>query len=318
MTGTDAVAGPYAPTSPCTPACLPEPPSAEALDVAWRRLRIVRRLAAVAVVVLAGLLLAAVAPLLGTDRAGRVERLWAVVLLTVAGVRVRRRGAGTPAGALVVANHVSWLDVLALTAVAPMRMLAKREVRDWPLIGTMAARTGTVFLDRERLHALPEAVGAVASALRAGATVGVFAEGTTRCGRARGVFRPAAFQAALDAGAPVVPVALAYRDAAGAPLPAAAFVGDDMLLSSLARVAGAPRVVVDVDVRPALASAGVAAAGPGRSGPRRELARRCAASVEASLVPTGPVTAPGAVTGPGPVTGPAARPTAPAEVARAA
>lgn len=310
MTGSDVVVGPYAPTSPCTPACLPEPPAAGALDVAWRRLRIVRRLAAIAVVLLAGLLLAAAAPLLGADRAGRVQRGWALALLTVAGVRVRRRGVGTPDGALVVANHVSWLDALALASVAPLRMLAKREVRDWPLIGTMAALTGTVFLERERLRALPDAVAAVAAALRTGATVGVFAEGTTRCGRTRGVFRPAAFQAALDAGAPVVPVALAYRDAAGAPLPAAAFVGDDTLLSSLARVAGAPRVVVDVDVRPALVPGAVAAAG--RSWPRRDLARRCAAAVEASLVPTGPVAAPGAGAPP------AARTTAPAEVSRAA
>ena len=95
-------------------------------------------------------------------------------LLAAAGVRVVATGPRPAPGSLVVANHVSWLDVLALNRIVTVRMLAKAEVRDWPLVGPMAARAGTVFLDRDRLRALPAAVAEVADALRDGACIGVF------------------------------------------------------------------------------------------------------------------------------------------------
>ena len=219
-----------------------------------------------------------------------MQTLWTGAVLVACGVRVRRSGPAAPPGALVVANHVSWLDVMALHAVAPVRMLAKREVRRWPLLGVMAASAGTVFLDRDRLRTLPDAVAGLAAALRAGATIGVFAEGTTRCGRDLGPFRPAAFQAAHDAGAPVVPVAVRYRRRGEGPVDAtAAFVGDDTLASSLLRVLAARDLVVDVDVRPALDPRAVPA-GPARADARRTLARASAAAIAAAPArrPRGP------------------------------
>ena len=226
----------------------------------------------------AGLALAA--PLLGPGRVGRLQAGWSGLLLAAAGVRVVVTGPRPVPGSLVVANHVSWLDVLALNRIVPVRMLAKTEVRDWPLIGPMAARVGTLFLARDRLRALPGAVAAVAGALRDGSCVGVFAEGTTRCGRDLGRFRPAALQAALDAGAPVVPVALSYADTDGAPDAGAAFVGDDSLVSSLVRVAAARRTVLTVRVLPVQVPVRLGGA-PARS--RRESSRRVAAAVAAAL-----------------------------------
>ncbi|WP_345425538.1 lysophospholipid acyltransferase family protein, partial [Actinomycetospora chlora] len=225
---------------------------------------------------------ALVVPVFGPDAVARVQRAWTAAVLRACGVRVRRHGPVAPPGALVVANHVSWIDVLALHAVAPVRMLAKTEVRQWPLLGVMAARAGTVFLDRDRLRALPDAVAGLANALRAGSPVGLFAEGTTRCGRDLGPFRPAAFQAAHDAGAPVVPVALRYRrradDEEADTDATAAFVGEDSLASSLLRVLTAPGLVVDVTTLSVL-DAAADLAGPAPATPRRVLARRCAAAV---------------------------------------
>ena len=103
------------------------------------------------------------------------------------------------AGALLVANHVSWLDVVVILAHAPARLLAKREVRAWPLIGRLAATLGTVFVDRSRPKTLPATVGRIRAELAAGGVVAVFPEGTTWCGRMGGTFRPAMFQAAVDA-----------------------------------------------------------------------------------------------------------------------
>lgn len=140
---------------------------------------------------------------------------------------------------LVVANHVSWLDVLLVAAVCPGRMLAKHEVSGWPVVGRLARSRGTLFIDRERIRSLPGTVAAIARALRDGETVVAFPEGSTWCGREAGRFRPAVFQAALDAGAPVRPVAIRYRLAGGEPTTVPAFVGDDTLTASLRRVVAA-------------------------------------------------------------------------------
>ncbi|MEJ2886220.1 lysophospholipid acyltransferase family protein [Actinomycetospora aeridis] len=289
MTG---VVNHWAPTSPCDPGCLPVAGPATGRARVVRAVRLTVRGTALAVVVLAGLLAALVVPLLGAAAMAWVQRLWAAAVLSACGVRVRHTGPAAPPGALVVANHVSWLDVFALHAVAPVRMLAKTEVRQWPLLGLMAARAGTVFLDRDRLRALPDAVATLAAALRAGTPIGVFAEGTTRCGRDLGTFRPAAFQAASDAGAPVVPVALRYRrrgDRPGdAPLDAtAAFVGDDTLASSLLRVLAARGVDVDVTAGPVIDTTDTTAvpAGPARASARRALARECARTIATALPP---------------------------------
>lgn len=278
---------PWAPTSPCDLGCLPVPEALRGPHRARRLARLTLRSVALVTVLLAGLAVAVVLPLLGPSALGHARTGWTSAVLVACGVRVRRSGPPAPPGALVVANHVSWLDVMALHAVAPVRMLAKSEVRQWPLLGVMAASAGTVFLDRDRLRDLPDAVADVAAALRAGASIGVFAEGTTRCGRDLGPFRPAAFQAAHDAGAPVVPVAVRYRKhGAGDGLvdATAAFVGDDTLVSSLLRVLAARDLVVDVDVRPALDTR-VVPTGAARAEARRTLARASAAAIGAALPP---------------------------------
>lgn len=272
----------FFPTSPCVPECLPLPAPDAGLARMRRVVRTTGRLTALVGTLLLGAGLAFLAPVLGPCRVGRLQAVWSGWLLAAAGVRVVVTGPRPRPGSLVVANHVSWLDVLALNRVVGVRMLAKAEVRDWPLVGPMAARAGTVFLDRDRLRALPGAVAAVAGELRDGACIGVFPEGTTRCGRDLGRFRPAAFQAALDAGAPVVPVALSYADADDAPDAAAAFVGDDTLLASLIRVAAAPRTVLTVRVLPVQVPV-PAAVGDSRARPRREAARRAATAIRSAL-----------------------------------
>ncbi|MFF2697069.1 lysophospholipid acyltransferase family protein [Streptomyces cyaneofuscatus] len=178
-------------------------------------------------------------------------------------------------GELVVANHVSWLDIPLVASVLPGRMLAKSEVGRWPLLGRLAGLGSTLFIDRDRLRALPGAVDAVAGALRSGSRVVAFPEGSTWCGRGSGgVFRPAVFQAAIDAEVSVRPVRITYR-APGA----VAFVGDDPLAASLWRVVRAAGLTAEVDVLapiPAGDHAGTSASGePGRRG----LARTARAAV---------------------------------------
>jgi 1-acyl-sn-glycerol-3-phosphate acyltransferase len=246
----------WAPYSPCGAECLPPLGPAAVFRTARR---------CVALVVL--LLLAPALLLVGARTA--LHR----AMLRAAGIRLRVEG-GTyrRGGSLVVANHMSWIDVLALGAVAPVRMVAKREVGDWPLVGALARRCGALFVDRAGLRGLPAVVARTADALRAGATVGVFPEGTTWCGSAAGPFRRAPFQAALDARVPVRPVRIALTGPDGRPTTAGAFVGPATLWDSMSRVLRMPRLDCTLTLLPELAPAG----------DRRALAARAERAVTAA------------------------------------
>ncbi|WNM36863.1 lysophospholipid acyltransferase family protein [Micromonospora halotolerans] len=269
--------GLWRPASGCGPGCLP---AAQAPDVSLPRR--VGRLLAVLGMLSAGVGLAALLPLLPARDRRAALRGWARGTLRALGVRLAVRGRLPRLPALLVANHVSWLDILAVLAVAPARMLAKREVRDWLVLGPLAAAARTVFVDRSRPRDLPATVGRVAGALRAGHSVAVFPEGTTWCGVAAGCrpgrgFRPAVFQAAVDAGAPVVPLRLAYRYAGDASaLPA--FLGEETLWASIRRVLGARDLSVAVTVAAALH--------PAAGADRRMLARAAESAIHPRPVRT--------------------------------
>jgi 1-acyl-sn-glycerol-3-phosphate acyltransferase len=184
-------------------------------------------------------------------------------------------GDGPHRGALVVDNHVSWLDIVVVNAVRPMRSVAKREIASWPVVGTLASRAGTVYLDRESLRSLPATVAELAGALRGGALVNACPEGTTWCGLGLGRFRPALFQAAIDGGVPVRPLVVRYRLTGGTPTTWPAFVGDETLIDSVRRTAKLRGLVVEVHVLPEIA--------PGRATDRRHLAALAEEAVRAAL-----------------------------------
>jgi 1-acyl-sn-glycerol-3-phosphate acyltransferase len=235
----------WRPRSACGPACRSDDDDAVPAATAASRVAVL-----FGVLLIAALLVPVVVVLRGAARAV-VVRTVARGMLAALGVRVQLRGRPPRPGSLLIANHVSWLDVIVLLAITPARLVAKREVRGWPAIGAMAAAIGAVFVDRSRPMALPHTVAEVAAALRSGMSVAVFPEGTTYCGVDQGPFRPAMFQAAVDAGAPVVPVTVAYR-AAERDTRAAAFLGDDTLWDSVRRVAGVRGLTVSLVVSSAL------------------------------------------------------------------
>lgn len=225
--------------------------------------RVTRVASALRVAGLAGVLLLGLVP--AAVLGGAALRVLPRAILAVLGVRLVWRGPAPRPGSLMVANHVSWLDIVALLAVAPVRLVAKHDVRRWPGIGATAGRSGAIFIDRTRPTALPRTVGEVAAALRAGRSVAVFPEGTTYCGAESGPFRPALFQAAIDAGAPVAPISISYDSAE------AAFLGADTLWESVRRVARARRLTVTLVAAPALR--------PESGAGRRALARAAQASL---------------------------------------
>jgi 1-acyl-sn-glycerol-3-phosphate acyltransferase len=264
----------WMPHSPCDTSCV--------TTGSFRRvsaIRVTLRVLAALAVLLSGLLVVAAKPVLrGNTR--RAVRRWFACLVRAFGVRVEVHGdarfQATPGrGVLVVSNHVSWLDSLVLDAVQPMAMVAKLDIRSWPLLGRLISAAGSVFIDRERLASLPGTVSDLSAALRDGLAIGANPEGTTWCGISSGRFRPALFQAALDAGVPVRPVALRYRVADGVTARPAAFVGAEDLVTAMRRVLRLRGLVVEVHVLPEIA--------PGRADNRRDLARIAEVDVAGAL-----------------------------------
>jgi 1-acyl-sn-glycerol-3-phosphate acyltransferase len=146
---------------------------------------------------------------------------------------------GTPARTgpmLMVSNHISWLDILALHAVCHCRFVAKADVLRWPVLGTMASGAGTLYVKRESRRDAMRMLSQMAQALRDGDILAVFPEGTTGDGSSVLPFHSSLIQAAIAADAPVQPVALNVVDRqSGMASRAVTYMGDDSLLGSLWR-----------------------------------------------------------------------------------
>jgi 1-acyl-sn-glycerol-3-phosphate acyltransferase len=218
------------------------------LVAVWRLVRAVLHL-------LVGMAVIARFPLL--DAAGRHERIrwWSVGLLRAMGLTVRVSGTPRPGATLIVANHVSWLDIAAIHAAAPQaRFVSKADVLSWPLLGWLIRNAGTLFIERERKRDAVRVVHAVAAALQAGDTVAVFPEGTTGAGPELLPFHANLLQAAVATGTPVQPVVLRFYDHADRFSAAVEYVGETTLARSVWRVARARGLGVQVELLPALAT----------------------------------------------------------------
>jgi 1-acyl-sn-glycerol-3-phosphate acyltransferase len=188
---------------------------------------------------------AALAAALGRRLKPRLARLWMRAAAAILGLRVRALGAPTPAPALYAANHVSWIEVVALGTIAPFTFVAKDDVARWPVVGTLASAAGTLFLKRGSAAGAARAVGAVVERLAAGERVAAFPEGTSTCGDDVLPFKPSLFEAAARLGCDVQPVAVRYPASAGRRR-VAPFIGDDEFLPHLLRVLAEPGIDVEL------------------------------------------------------------------------
>jgi 1-acyl-sn-glycerol-3-phosphate acyltransferase len=159
------------------------------------------------------------------------------------GLRVKREGP-LPKPGLVVLNHLSYLDILALSAVTPCVFVAKKEVRGWPLFGLMARMAGTIFIDRKRLRDLPRVISEINGALASGMTVVIFPEGTTTDGSLVLPFRSALLEAAVRTQRPVTPACISYDGNGKATEPDLCWWGDMTFMPHLTRVFRTPEIAV--------------------------------------------------------------------------
>lgn len=177
-------------------------------------------------------------------------RLWSAGLLRCLGIRLDVDGTPRPGAKLIVANHVSWLDIMAINAVAPSRFVSKAEVGRWPVVGMMVTLAGTLYIERSRPRDAKRVLELLANTLREGRTAAVFPEGTTSEGHSVMPFHANLLQAVIDADVPVQPVALRYRDATHAVSPAASYAGEKTLPQSVWQVVTAEGLAVRVRVLP--------------------------------------------------------------------
>jgi len=187
------------------------------------------------------------------DAAGwhAVMQRWSVRMLRCLGVTVRVSGSAHPGAVLMVANHVSWLDISALHASAPhARFVSKSNIAHWPLLGRLARSGGTLFIERERKRDALRVVHEVARALRAGDTVAVFPEGTTGAGHGVLPFHANLLQAAITTGTVVQPIVLRYSEPGHPVSIAAQYIDDVTLGESLMKVCRARDLLVDVRFLP--------------------------------------------------------------------
>ena len=180
---------------------------------------------------------------------------WSRDMLRIMGVQLEVRGQAPAAGpCLVVANHISWLDILVINAAQPVRFVSKADVLRWPLLGSLVAGAGTLFIERERKRDALRVVHQCAEALQRGETVAVFPEGTTGSGPELLPFHANLLQSAVSVDAPLQPLALRYSLPNERHAQAAAYVGEMTLVASLWQVVSNKNLRADLQILPAIES----------------------------------------------------------------
>ena len=179
----------------------------------------------------------------------RAVRWWSHWLMQIYGLRVHAQGDQNPGATLFVANHVSWVDIVVLHSTRMMGFVAKREIAGWPVVGWMAKQAQTIFHSRGNSESLDDVMQEMVRCLREGRSVGAFPEGGTRSGTTLGPFHARIFYAAVEAPAPVQPVALRYG-ADGEGQTVIAFASRESFAHNMWRLLGEPARNVDVTFLP--------------------------------------------------------------------
>lgn len=204
----------------------------------------------------------------------RMIRAWSAGMMRVFGFRLRRVGTPAPGATLFVANHVSWVDIVAMQSQRMMGLVAKREIAGWPLVGWMAARAQTIFHQRGSTESLGGVLHEMLARLRSGHSVGVFPEGRTRDGREVGPFHARIFLAAVETGVRVQPVALRYGEN-GQAQTRVAFAPGEGFLGNFLRLLGEPPRVCELHFLEPI--------DPGDAGGRRRIAETARERIIAAM-----------------------------------
>jgi 1-acyl-sn-glycerol-3-phosphate acyltransferase len=241
--------------------------------------------------VAAALLLRLAYPRISAGRRRALMRWWSAKLLRILGIRTRVHGTVPGAarqGAMIAANHVSWLDIFLLSSAHPTRFIAKSEIRDWPAAGWIADKAGTIFIRRDQWRDTARINERVHAALEAGDCVGLFPEGITTAGDTLLKFHSALFESSVANHARVHPAAIRYESHDGSLCREMSFAGDRSFMESLALIIRQKAVVATVRFAEPIDTEGAT---------RREVSAAARARVASLLGLESPGTAPGIAAG---------------------
>ena len=187
-------------------------------------------------------------PRLGPEQREMLVQAWSLQFLALWGIHLRVIGQPVRSGpALIVANHISWLDILVIHAARYCRFVSKSDIRDWPLLGALATGSGTLYIERTSRKDALRMVHDMARAMREGDVLAVFPEGTTSDGLTLLPFHANLIQSAIEAEAPVQPMSLRFVDSgSGATSLAPCYIGDDTLIGSVWRTLRSPAITAVV------------------------------------------------------------------------
>lgn len=216
-------------------------------------------------------------PLLPDNKKARLERHWNSGLMDILNIKIRLGGVAPDLSVqnmMLVANHVSWLDIYLLNAVCPVRFVSKVEVRSWPVVGWLASRTGTLFIDRSKRHDTARINSEMSAVLSKGGCLGVFPEGTTSNGSLLRPFHASLLQPAVHSQSQVWPAAIRYTHADGSLNMAPAFIDELTFAASLSMILSQAVIYAELEFLPPIAAHGKA---------RRELARDAEHAIASAL-----------------------------------
>lgn len=187
-------------------------------------------------------------PRLSAEQREMRVQVWSLQFLALWDIHLKVLGQPVLNGpALIVANHISWLDISVIHAARHCRFVAKSDIRQWPLIGTLATGSGSLYIERTNRKDALRMVKDMADAMKDGDVVAVFPEGTTSDGRDILPFHANLLQSAILAQAPVQPMSLKFIDAAtGETSFAPCYIGDDTLIGSIWRTLTSSRIIAVV------------------------------------------------------------------------
>lgn len=239
------------------------------ITLAWRLVRAILHL-------LAGLAICAFAfPWASASLRARLTQRWSRRLLALCRVELDPMDRAPALDhAMIVANHVSWLDIFVINSVHPCRFVAKAEIRAWPVLGWLVERAGTVFIERGKRRDLRGIFKGMVEVLRQGQRVAFFPEGTTAMQGQVLPFHANLFEAAIDAGVAVQPYAIEYVDNEGAHHTAVDYVGETTFVRSFMAILAGPPVRARLSCLAPIGTAGAQ---------RRELAQVAREAIAGAL-----------------------------------
>ena len=193
-------------------------------------------------------------PFSSVSRRAQLKQRWSKKVLDILAIKLDTHPTEAPCGCLVIANHISWLDIFAINAVRPAAFIAKAEIRQWPLIGWLAAHNDTVFLHRGS-HGHARVVNTkIDELLNSGNDVALFPEGTTTDGTRLLGFHAALLQPAIETGRPILPLAISYLNASGSISLAPSFAGETSLMQCVFAILASPQLTVRLTPLPIIES----------------------------------------------------------------